>query len=184
MIKSLTIKCPECPEGYKINYQNFEKHSKEGFKCRCDNIPYYPYQKLFYLSDSIKKQWYFLPNNGITPISKCTIKHQIFYGLYVVDFSFRLKSQRQIYQAIFKGDSESLKVMRNDAKTVFIKDDLDYLDFHDYVNNDAWRPLSDFILLIKRWNREAFDIHFAGGYDLVSADACEVPRRLGKHKER
>lgn len=186
MIKSITIKCPECPEDYKITYQHFEKHSREGFKCQCDNIPHYPYQKLFYLSDWLKKTWYFLPNNGVTPIAKCVINYNFYYGLYAVDFSFRLKSQRQIYQAIFKGDSESVRVIRNDAIQVFIKDDVDYLDFHEYYvhSNQAWKVLSDYILLIKQWNRETFDIHREGGYNLISAVPCEAPKRLGKYQDK
>jgi hypothetical protein len=183
LIKSITIKCSECPEDYQIAFQNFERHSREGFKCKCENIPYYPYQKLFYLSDWLKKTWYYLPNNGVTPITKCTITYDFFCGLRAVDFTFRLKSKRQIYQAVFQGDSESVKAMRNDAIHVFIKDDLDYLDFYEYHDqgNRAWRAISDYIVLIKRWNRETFDIHREGGYKLIASAACEAPKKLGKH---
>lgn len=185
MIKSITIECPECPNNYNIAFHEFEKHSKEGFACKCDNIPYYPYQKLFYLSDLLKKRWYFLPNNGVTPITKCAINYNFFYGLYAVEFTFRLKSKRQIYQAVFKGDSESCKTMRNDAISVFVNEDIDYIDFHEYYSQDnpGWVAATDYIVLIKRWNREAFEIHRSGGYRLISATACEAPRRLGKRRD-
>jgi len=67
--------CPECPNNINVSCQQIEKFSGEVFKCKCDNIPYYPYQKLFYLADLLNKEWYFLPNNGITPLKPCTINN-------------------------------------------------------------------------------------------------------------
>lgn len=180
MFKSLTLKCPECPDERVIGYQLFERYAKTGFQCECGNLPYYPSQKLFYFADELRLRWKYLPNNGVTPVAKCNVINSFYYGFYVADFAFRIKSQRQVYQAIFKGDSETCKVIRNDSIYIFIKDDLDTIDFHEYYSSDGkWSAVTEFIQLLTRWNREAFDFYKLGGHDILSADICEPPKRRG-----
>ena len=77
MIKSLTINALNAPKTTKLLTRTLKSSVKKDLNVGVTISRIVRYQKLFYLSDRLKKLWYFLPNNGITPITKCTIKHQL-----------------------------------------------------------------------------------------------------------
>jgi len=116
-------------------------------------------------------------------LTRCRVKYHESYGLYVADFVFNFEGQQPIYQAIFKNNSETAKLARKDAVVVFVKDDLDFIDFHEQIISDKLQRkyANDFISLLKRWNREALDFLRFSRYNLTAASLLRFPRKLGEY---
>lgn len=180
MFKSITLRCFCCGKLDKIAQNYFKKHTAQGYTCPCESEPmYYPYQKLFWLSERLCEKWRLLPERGLTIIERCKIEEPGFYVPFCISgFAFRFKNQRKQYRVSF--DRLEMHQMDKDCGVHIADESNEWTSFDDAcfkAEIPATTGIFDLVYLIKRWNTEVHDLFQLTGDQVVAADLLAPPRK-------